>query len=104
MTRQYTDFTLRILSVIRKIPHGRVISYGGAAALAGNPRGARQVARILSSMSQSQDLPWFRVLGADGSIRLPGAAGELQRSLLESEGVVAVGGKIDLAAHGWDGS
>ena len=84
-----TPFTQAVLDVIKAIPQGRVMAYGQIAALAGNPRGARQVARILHSMSRGHDLPWHRVINAQGKISLPPGGGkELQRALLESEGVV----------------
>ena len=83
------SFTNAVLEVIKAIPEGRVISYGKIGALAGNPRGARQVARILHSMSRGHDLPWHRVVNAKGKISLPPGGGrELQRALLEAEGVV----------------
>ncbi len=81
-------FTQRVLQVIKSIPPGKVLSYGRVAALAGNNRGARQVSRILHSMSSKHDLPWHRVVNARGKISLPRGRGyELQRALLESEGV-----------------
>ncbi len=81
-------FTQRVLQVIKSIPQGKVISYGRVAALAGNPRGARQVSRILHSMSAKHYLPWHRVVNCRGKISLPRGRGyELQRALLESEGV-----------------
>ncbi|HET7839742.1 MAG TPA: MGMT family protein, partial [Rectinemataceae bacterium] len=97
---------MRILAAIRSIPKGRVTSYGLIARLAGMPNGARQVVRALHTSSGSQDLPWFRLLRKDGSIALPQGEGfELQKALLEAEGVkVGKGGKVDLASFGWDGT
>ncbi|MCP4717993.1 MAG: MGMT family protein [Desulfobacteraceae bacterium] len=81
-------FTQNVLQVIKSIPEGKVLSYGRVAALAGNSRGARQVSRILHSMSGKHDLPWHRVVNSMGKISLPRGRGyELQRALLESEGV-----------------
>ena len=81
-------FTRKVLQVIKSIPEGKVLSYGGVAFLAGNPRGARQVSRILHSMSGKHDLPWHRVVNSQGKISLPRGRGyELQRALLESDGV-----------------
>lgn len=81
-------YTQRVLQVIKSIPEGKVLAYGRVAALAGNPRGARQVSRILHSMSGKHDLPWHRVVNCRGKISLPRGQGyELQRALLESEGV-----------------
>lgn len=96
-------FTRQIIDVIKAIPKGRVTSYGRVAALAGNPRGARQVSRILHTMSQKHDLPWHRVVNASGKISLPRGRGyELQKALLESEGVfLSNEGCIDLKSYLW---
>jgi methylated-DNA-protein-cysteine methyltransferase-like protein len=94
--------------VARRIPRGRVATYGQVAALAGRPRGARLCGYALSALRNTvHDVPWQRVLGARGagragiSLRDPiGAAA--QRELLEGEGVtVDVRGRVDLARHGW---
>jgi len=96
-------FTQGILDVIQAIPEGCVLSYGRVAALAGNPRGARQVSRILHSMSRKHDLPWHRVVNAAGRISLPRGRGyELQKALLESEGVYfSPAHTIDLTIYLW---
>jgi methylated-DNA-protein-cysteine methyltransferase-like protein len=96
-------FTKKTLQVIKSIPEGRVLSYGRVAALAGNPRGARQVSRILSSMSNKYDLPWHRVVNSMGKISMPRGRGyELQRALLESEGVgFSIAGIIDFKRFLW---
>ena len=92
-----------IVATIKKIPRGRVATYGQIAALAGNPRAARQVARALHSSSGSRKLPWHRVINSAGRISLPAGRGhELQRALLEDEDVVfGVSGRIDLKKYGW---
>ena len=83
-----TEFSQRIIDAIRRVPPGRVASYGQIARCAGSPRAARQVARILHSSSHVQRLPWHRILGADGNLRLSLGAGlEEQASLLRAEGV-----------------
>lgn len=83
--------TRRILDALRAVPRGRVASYGQIAMLAGHPRGAggaRDVVRILVSMSEKENLPWWRIVRKDGAIALsPGSGAELQRSLLLREGV-----------------
>lgn len=98
-------FTKRVIEVLGRIPHGRVATYGQIAALAGNPRAARQVVRILHSCSRSHNLPWHRVINARGRISLaPGDGFELQRAMLSDEGVVfGIGDRIDLNRYGWDG-
>jgi len=100
-----SDETRRIIAVLASIPRGRVTSYGLVAALAGLPNGARQVVRVLHARSGKDRLPWHRVLRVDGSIALPAGEGfELQRALLEDEGVeVSLQGKVDLTRFGWRG-
>ena len=61
-------FTLRVIQTIQNIPAGKVMTYGQIAAQAGSPRAARQVARLLHSMSAKYDLPWHRVINAAGQI------------------------------------
>jgi methylated-DNA-protein-cysteine methyltransferase-like protein len=83
-----TEFSKRCLFIIQNIPYGKVISYGKIAMLAGNPKGARLVSRLLSSSSIKYNLPWHRVLGADGAIAFRHLnAIEEQKSRLEKEGV-----------------
>jgi methylated-DNA-protein-cysteine methyltransferase related protein len=92
----------------RRIPRGRVATYGQVAALAGRPRGARLCGYALSALRNTvHDVPWHRVLGARGagragiSLRDPiGAAA--QRELLEREGVVVdARGRVELEKFGW---
>jgi methylated-DNA-protein-cysteine methyltransferase-like protein len=79
------------------VPPGRVSSYRDIALTAGLPNGARQVARILHSMSQTQRLPWHRIIRANGGIALPAGGGrEEQIALLRAEGVmVSDAGTVD---------
>lgn len=98
--------TERLLGVIKSIPAGRVCSYGRLAALSGygqGPQSARQVARILSSLSEKEGLPWWRVVRRDGSIALPPGGGfEIQRELLRGEGVEVDGrGVVDFETLLW---
>ena len=82
------ETTRLIIEAIRRIPFGEVSCYRDIALAAGLPNGARQTARILHSMSKSQNLPWHRVIKADGRIALPGGNGkEEQIALLRSEGI-----------------
>jgi methylated-DNA-protein-cysteine methyltransferase related protein len=99
----YAPFTLRALGVIRGIPRGKVATYGLVAAAAGSPLAARQVVRILHSLSRKERLPWQRVIGSRGWIRLPHGLGfETQRALLRKEGVaVTTAGKVDLSRYLW---
>ncbi len=82
-------FTASVKALIKQIPEGKVCTYGFIAASAGNPRAARQVARILHSCSEKDGLPWHRVVNRNGKISLrPYQGYEIQRQLLEAEGIV----------------
>lgn len=91
----------RILDAVRAIPRGRVASYGQIARRAGLPGRARLVGHVLRQAGE-RDLPWHRVLRADGRIALPaGSAGfDAQQRRLRREGVTVTGGRVDLAAFG----
>lgn len=92
------SFTSRAIEIIKKIPRGKVMTYGQVAKLAGSPRGARQVVRILHSMSQKYNLPWFRVVNSKGEIGIQDEEGFLlQKNALQKEGITFIGErKIDL--------
>ena len=75
--------------VVRRIPRGRVMTYGEVAAAAGHKGAARQVVWALHNCGP--DIPWHRVIGAGGRILLPGEAAMEQRLRLEAEGVVFTG-------------
>jgi len=96
-------FSSQIISVIKRIPKGKVATYGQIAAMAGNPRGARAVIWLLHSSSGKEKLPWHRVINGKGMISLkPGQGYEKQRIMLESEGVeFDLYGKIDLERYRW---
>jgi methylated-DNA-protein-cysteine methyltransferase-like protein len=81
------DSSKRIIKVIRSIPEGQVMSYGAVARRAGVANGARMVARILHSSTKKHNLPWHRVVNAQGKISLAGEAYCLQKSLLVEEGI-----------------
>jgi|SRR5579885_136881 methylated-DNA-protein-cysteine methyltransferase-like protein len=92
-----------ILRTIAAIPRGCVACYGEIAARAGVPRGARLVGRVLREADPALDLPWQRVLRADGRIAFPSGsrAHREQCRRLRAEGVVVVHGRVDLARFGW---
>ena len=93
--RQAKDgtFAQRVLAVVRRIPVGRVATYGDVARLAGRPRAARAVGNIMRS-STRRDVPYHRVIAAGG--RLGGYGGNelLKRSLLVAEGVTVSASRI----------
>lgn len=86
-----------MLAQVRRIPRGRVSTYGEVAAASGHPGAARQVVWALRA---GDGLPWHRVVGAGGRIRLTGESGFEQRLRLRSEGVPIAGDKIDLRQFG----
>ena len=81
---------------VRKIPRGKVATYGEVARAAGYPGAARQVVWALRA---AKGLPWHRVVGARGRILLPGEAGLEQRLRLQSEGVEFRGGTAWMEGH-----
>jgi methylated-DNA-protein-cysteine methyltransferase-like protein len=85
-----------IHKVIRRIPRGKVATYGSVAKAAGYPGASRQV--VWALRAANPPLPWHRVLGAGGKILLPGQNGIEQRLLLETEGVKFRGSRVDMDA------
>jgi methylated-DNA-protein-cysteine methyltransferase-like protein len=83
-----------IHKVIRRIPRGKVATYGSVAKAAGFPGASRQV--VWALRAAKAPLPWHRVLGAGGKILLPGHNGIEQRLLLETEKVKFRGGRVDM--------
>ncbi|MDH8676738.1 MGMT family protein [Fusibacter bizertensis] len=94
----YTQMTIDIIKAIREVPFGFVCSYGEVAKAAGYPNGARQVVRVLSSLSSKENLAWHRIVNKKGEIALSGD-GEFEQILrLEMEGVKFVKeGKVSSA-------
>ena len=84
------DLYTRIYEVVREIPPGKVSTYGQVALLAGLPRQARLVGYALHRLPEDSDVPWHRVVNANGRVSLDfdSGAGRLQQVLLEGEGVV----------------
>jgi methylated-DNA-protein-cysteine methyltransferase related protein len=93
---QLSKMRMRIEAAIRRIPKGRVSTYGAVGRAAGFPAAARQVAKVLH---RGFELPWQRVLGAGGEIKLRGDSAIEQRLRLEAEGVRFRGRKVDMKAH-----
>jgi len=104
MSPLYREFA----RIIARIPHGRVVSYGQVARMAGRPGAARAVGWFLRGLDPGSGLPWQRVIGGDGYLRpqAGGAAGiRTQSKLLRREGVrVQKDGWLPLSRYGWDGS
>ncbi|MHA7136998.1 MGMT family protein [Rossellomorea arthrocnemi] len=94
-------FTERVVKIIQSIPSGKVMTYGQIASFAGSPRAARQVVRILHSMSEKYKLPWHRVLNSKGEIGFGDEEQAMTQKLsLEAEGVDFIGNnRIELEEY-----
>ena len=102
-----TRFQRDVYQVVSAVPRGRVVSYGGVAALMGQPRAARAVGRALCDTPDGTELPWWRVVNRNGqiSIRCMHHGPQIQRALLESEGVeFDERDRISWNRFGWDGT
>ena len=100
------DFKQKVISIVRKIPYGKVTTYGTVATIAGIPRGARMVGGILHFSSDKYDLPWQRVVNRHGfiSTNCLDHTKNIQKGLLESEGIaVSQDFVVDLRKYGWFG-
>ena len=97
-------FSDRVYEVVRRIPSGKVVSYGDVAALLGSPRAARGVGWALNALDGDSDVPWWRVINQRGaiSIRHPDVSPRIQRALLEDEGVAFdADGCVDWSVVRW---
>lgn len=98
------NFKDQVIFIVKKIPYGKVTTYGTVAALSGLPRGARLVGGILHYSLDELNLPWQRVINRNGFISTkclehPKA---LQKALLEDEGIeVSDDFMVDLKKYGW---
>ncbi|WDF50696.1 MGMT family protein [Paenibacillus sp. KACC 21273] len=97
-------FTKHVIRIIQAIPYGKVMTYGQIAAEAGSPRAARQVVRVLHSMSKKYDLPWHRVVNSKGEIAIADDESRfLQQMLLEEEGVeFGIQAIVDLSIYRYE--
>jgi methylated-DNA-protein-cysteine methyltransferase-like protein len=95
------SFDRVVWAFVRRVPAGRVVTYGWVAARLGTPRAARAVGQAMHRCPDG--VPWHRVVNGQGRIsRRPNAAGMLsQRLLLQREGVRFTRGRVDLARYGW---
>lgn len=90
-----------VYRLVKKIPRGRVTTYGQLARALDLRGGARAVGYAMAACPSGRGIPWHRVIGAGGRVRMPEPHASLQRRLLESEGVKIEGRGIDLERHGW---
>jgi O-6-methylguanine DNA methyltransferase len=96
------DFTARVLSVVRRIPPGRVATYGDVATMAGRPRAARAVGNIMKG-SARRDVPAHRVIAAGGKLGGYGGNLAMKRALLAAEGIIVRNARIRLDDYRWRG-
>jgi methylated-DNA-protein-cysteine methyltransferase-like protein len=103
-TRDRESFYERVSEAVRQVPPGRVITYGELARALGAPHAARAAGYALRALPESEGTPWWRVVNAAGRIspRGPGLGAEIQREMLEAEGVTfRLDGSIDLRRYGF---
>ncbi|MCL4803535.1 MAG: methylated-DNA--[protein]-cysteine S-methyltransferase [Anaerolineae bacterium] len=110
MSTKPPDFYRQVYAVVRRIPRGRVTSYGRVAAMLGRPNAARAVGYALSALGNKRDtsppIPWQRVINHAGRISTPDMDGgaSLQAQLLRAEGVVVSDDlRVDLRVYLWEG-
>src|SRR4029077_16819679 len=90
-----------VYRLIKKIPRGRVTTYGGLAKTLRLPGGARAAGYAVAATPKGRGIPWHRVIGAGGRVRVPEPYASLQRRLLATEGVEFYCGTIDMERFGW---
>jgi methylated-DNA-protein-cysteine methyltransferase-like protein len=97
------DIAERIYRIVARIPRGSVTTYGWVAERAGFPRHARLVGHSLRVLPRNRKIPWHRVINAQGRISFPRGSAPYtqQRRRLEQEGVLLVGGRVNLKRFGW---
>jgi methylated-DNA-protein-cysteine methyltransferase related protein len=91
-----TDFEARVYALVRRIPAGKVASYGWIAGVLGNPRRARMVGQAMARLPERSGVPWHRVVNVQRKIspRADWEVPNMQRELLEAEGVVFDGDTV----------
>jgi methylated-DNA-protein-cysteine methyltransferase-like protein len=105
VTSEGTAFREAVLRVVARIPRGRLATYGQVALLAGYPRRPRQVGMVLKGLPEGTDLPWHRVVNAQGYVPSRGRwwGAMVQIARLREEGIpVKDDGTLELGAHRWD--
>lgn len=95
-----------VWQVVQGIPRGHVLTYGEVARLAGMSRAARRVSQAMRRAPRDMNLPWHRVVNAQGKISFPedSSGYREQKNRLQDEGIVFIKGKIDLDRHGYRGA
>src|SRR5690348_5749707 len=101
MTKKRESGWQRIYDAVKRIPRGRVITYGQLAKMLRVPGGARTVGFAMAGTPSGQGIPWHRVVGAGGRLLPREPYATKQRMLLETEGTQFAGMKVDLRSHLW---
>ena len=102
-----SSFNRQVYEIVRRIPKGKLATYGQIAMLAGSPRASRIVGAAMFRAPQGEGLPCHRVIYRDGTLCCEQAFGgkEIQRQMLEAEGITFLpDGRADLKKHLWDGN
>ena len=91
-------FYRQVYDIVKKVPSGKVMSYGQIARMLGRPRSAREVGRAMRICPEPENIPWQRVVMADGSIT-GGMFADMRKGILEDEGVIFLpDGRVDMDA------
>lgn len=98
-----TEFSRKVIELIKSVPKGKVATYGLIAKLAGSPQGARGVGWLLHSSTHKYKLPWQRIIKSGGRLSFPvhSEKFDLQKRKLEAEGVIVENGKVDIKKYLW---
>jgi methylated-DNA-protein-cysteine methyltransferase-like protein len=103
--KKISAFSAKVIATIKKIPHGKVATYGQIAALAGKEHASRGVAWLLNSSSKKYKLPWHRVINSRGKISFPVQSAYFFRQIkrLEQEGIEVDNrtGEVDMKTYQW---
>lgn len=90
-----------VYQLVKKIPRGRVITYGELAKKLRLPGGARVAGYAMAACPSGRGIPWHRVVGAGGRLLIREPYASLQRRLLETEGVTIEGRSLNMSQYGW---
>jgi methylated-DNA-protein-cysteine methyltransferase related protein len=90
-----------VYKLVKQVPRGRVTTYGTLAKALKLSGGARAAGWAIAACPSGKGIPWHRVVGAGGKIRMPEPTASLQRRLLQSEGVVVEGLSLNFKTYGW---
>lgn len=104
MASDRVTFYTAVYDLVRRVPRGRVMTYGDVALALGAPMAPRAVGYALHNLPTGTDVPWWRIINVRGEISLKGrgAQADLQREILESEGVgFSAEGRTDLRHYRW---